>query len=179
MSFSPTEFSSQLQYGGSRLNLFQFQLTFPTNLVSNSGVASTKLSFMAKSAALPASTVPAIEVPYFGRTIKVAGDRTFGPMNITVIMDEDYAVRNAFEAWSNSIKSHQSNLNTAGDPSTYKIDCEVVQYGKDGSINKTYKLVGVYPSEIEAVTLSWDNNNSIGEFNVTLEMDYWTSDTTS
>ena len=179
MAFSPSEFASQLQYGGSRTNLFEFRLTFPSSMVDNANLASSKITFMAKSASLPASSLPSVAVPYFGRNINVAGDRTFAPMNISVIMDEDYLVRNAFESWSDSIKGHESNLNTAGSPNDYKIDCEVVQYGKDGSVNKVYKLVGVYPSEVGEVQLNWNNNNSVGEFPVTLVMDYWTSTTTS
>lgn len=179
MAFSPSEFASQLTGGGSRMNLFEFRLTFPAALVSNSNLASSKITFMAKAASLPASSVPSVAVPYFGRHIQVAGDRTFAPMNITVIMDEDYLVRDAFELWSNSIKGHESNLNTAGTPHNYKIDCEVLQYGKDGTVNKTYRLVGVFPTDISEVQLNWDNNNSIGEFTATLTMDYWTSNTTS
>jgi hypothetical protein len=179
MAFSPSEFAAQLTGGGVRSNLFEFRLTFPNSLVANSNLASSKITFMAKAATLPASSVPSVAVPYFGRHINVAGDRTFAPMNITVIMDEDYLVRNAFEVWSNAVKGHESNLNTAGSPSHYKIDCEVIQYGKDGSVNKTYKLVGVYPTDIAEVQLNWDSNNSVAEFPVTLAMDYWTSNTTS
>jgi hypothetical protein len=87
-------------------------------------------------------------------------------------------VRNALEAWSNAIKTHETNLGTVK-PADYKVDFEVIQYGKDSTIIKTYKFVGSYPTDISEIGLDWGNNNSIEEFNVTFSVDYWTANTTS
>lgn len=178
MPFRPMEFKSNLQFGGARNNLFEIRMVLPS-FAQNSGVASTKLTFMAKSGSLPASSLPSVEVPYFGRVVHVAGDRVFAPFNCTIINDEDFVVRNALESWSNYIKSHDGNLASTARPLDYCADFEVIQYGKTGNVIKTYKFISAYPTEISEIGLDWGNNNSVEEFNVTFVMSHWESGTTT
>ena len=155
--------------GGARASLFQVQITNPIN-----GVADAQVPFMVKAAQIPASTLGVVEVPYFGRTIKVAGNRTYAEWAPTIINDEDFAIRNSMEQWSNAINSAQGNLNTAGGsaPSLYKSNAQVTQFGKDGSILRVYNFVGIYPTEVAAIDLAWDSE-AIQEFGVTFQYDYW------
>ena len=122
---------------------------------------------------LPGSTIPSIDVPYFGRQVRYAGNRTFEPWTVTVLNDEDFTIRNSFEAWMAGINGHTSNLQSTG-ASTYKTDGNVFHYGKDGSLIASYKFLGVFPTELGAIELAWDTNDVIEEFTVTLAMDYWT-----
>lgn len=164
MAFSPGQFKSELALGGARANLFEFRINFPAALAQNAGIATNKISFMAKSASLPASSLPAVAVPYFGRTIYVAGDRQFdNNYSVTVINDEDFTVRNALESWSNAIKTHVSNIGIVR-PAEYKVDFEVIQYGKDSRIIKKYKFIGAYPTDVGAISLDWQDNNSVEMF---------------
>ena len=125
MAFSINQFKSELVGGGARPSLFQVQITNPIL-----PIADFKIPFMVKAAALPASSLGSYVVPYFGREIKYAGDRTFEDWEVTVINDEDFAIRNAMEAWSNAINSHIAN--TRALPQQYKSDAIITQYGKDG-----------------------------------------------
>ena len=152
MAFNVNEFSGALKGGGARASLFQVQITNPIN-----GVADAQVPFMVKAAQIPASTVGTIEVPYFGRQIKIAGNRTYAEWAPTIINDEDFAIRNAMEQWSNTINSAQGNLNTAGGsaPSLYKSNAQVTQFAKDGSILRVYNFVGIYPTEVAAIDLAW------------------------
>jgi hypothetical protein len=109
MAFNINDLRSQLVLGGAKPSLFQVQITNPVN-----GIADIKVPFMVKAATLPPSTLGTIEVPYFGRKIKLAGDRTFDTWAVTVINDEDFAVRNAMETWMSSINTHQGNITTFG-----------------------------------------------------------------
>jgi len=169
MAFNVNEFSGALKGGGARASLFQVQITNPIN-----GVADAQVPFMVKAAQIPASTLGVVEIPYFGRQIKVAGNRTYAEWAPTIINDEDFAIRNAMEQWSNSINSAQGNLNTAGGsaPSLYKSNAQVTQFGKDGSILRVYNFVGIYPTEVAAIDLAWDSE-AIQEFGVTFQYDYW------
>lgn len=166
MAFSINEFKSQLVGGGARASLFQVQITNPIL-----GAADFKIPFMIKTAAIPESTTGVIPVPYFGRTIKYAGDRTFGSWAVTVINDEDFAIRNAMEAWSNAINTHITNFRTA--PSDYKAQAQVSQYGKDGSILREYTFEGLFPTQISTIELGWASTDTIEEFQVTFEYDLW------
>jgi hypothetical protein len=166
MAFNINEFKSQLTGGGARPTLFQVQITNPIL-----PVADLKLSFMVKTAAIPSSSVGGFAVPYFGRVVKYAGDRTFEPWGVTVINDEDFAVRNALEAWSNAINSHDSN--TRALPQDYKSNGIVTQYSKDGRALRTYVFEGMYPSTIDSIPLSWGDTDTIEEFSVTFEYDLW------
>jgi hypothetical protein len=130
---------------------------------------------MCKGAVIPAADISAITVPYFGRQIKVAGTRTFGEWSPTIINDEDFAIRNAMEQWSNAINSFQGNLNNAGGtaPSLYKANAQVTQYGKTGDILRVYDFVGIFPTAVQEIALAWDQGDTIEEFSVTFNYDYW------
>lgn len=172
MAFDINSFRTSLQFGGARNTLFEVNLTFP---VAANG-ADAKVPLMVKAASLPASTVGTIQPAYFGRRIKIAGDRQFIPWNVTVINDEDFKIRNALEAWSNSINSYQGNIRNLleGDAvGGYKADAVVTQYGKRGNVLRRYKFVGLWPQEVASIDLNWDAQDQIQEFNVTLEYDYF------
>jgi hypothetical protein len=166
MAFSINEFKSQLVGGGARSSLFQVQITNPIL-----GVADFKVPFMVKTAAIPESSTGVIPVPYFGRIIKYGGDRTFGAWTVTIINDEDFAVRNAMEAWSNAINSHITNFRSS--PFDYKAQAQVTQYGKDGSVLREYTFEGLFPISISTIDLQWQAQDQIEEFGVTFEYDLW------
>lgn len=170
MAFNVNEIRSQLTLGGARNTLFQVTLQNPGN-----GVADIKLPFMVKAAQIPSSDLGIIEVPYFGRKIRLAGDRTFGDWTVTVINDEDFLIRNAMEEWSNRINTLRGNLRTFGaaSPLLYKANAQVVQYSKTGVPIRTYTFNGIFPSSISTIDLSWDATDQIEEFTVTFQYDYW------
>lgn len=164
MPFNINEFKSQLVGGGARPTLFQVQLANPIE-----PAADIKVPFMVKTAGLPASNLGSYTVPYFGRQVKYGGDRTFEDWTVTVINDEDFAVRNALEAWSNAVNSHDSN--TRALPQSYKSNGIVTQYSKNGSPLRTYIFEGLYPVTIDSIPLSWETVDTIEEFGVTFQYD--------
>jgi len=167
MAFSINQFKSQLVGGGARPSLFQIQIANPIL-----GVADFKVPFMAKTGFLPASNVNSFPVPYFGRQIKYSGDRTFEPWTVTIINDEDFAIRNAMEAWMNALNSHVSN--TRAYPQQYKSDAIITQYGKDGSTLRIYNFEGLFPTNVSEIQMAWQATDEIQEFTVTFDYDLWT-----
>ena len=175
MAFNVNQFRSQMTGDGARPNLFEVTLPFPAFAVP--GNAQTKLTFMCKTAQLPGSTVNAVPVQYFGRELKFAGNRTFADWTITVINDEDFVVRNAFERWLNGLNSHSLNVRNpaAQTPVGYTVDSEVRQYGKNGNILKKYKFIGVFPTDVSPIDVDWGANDTIEEFSVNLSYQWWES----
>lgn len=190
MTFNINQFKNQLTYGGARPSLFQVQLTLPANLSDpvDNGVADAtgipapvverKVAFMCKATSIPASTVSAIDVPYFGRKTKVAGNRTFAPWSITIINDEDFIVRKAVENWLAAINGHASNLKNSGvtsRPSDYQSTAIVRQFSKgpEELAIRAYKFVNLFPTEVSTIELDWNTTDAIEEFQVTFEYDYW------
>lgn len=186
MPFNVSTFKSEgLQLGGARPSLFEVVIP---NLPSGvgAGTAPSQLTFLARAAQIPAMTVDPVEVPYFGRKIKLAGDRTFADWTITVMNDEDFAIRGMFENWSNKLNALVSNRQSVGfRPEDYKVDAFVKQYGKagrdsvysiEGGVIRSYKFVGIFPTTIDAIALDWDNTNAIQTFDVTFSYDYWEPD---
>ena len=169
MAFNVNEFSGALKGGGARSSLFQVNITNPAN-----GIADSIVPFMTKGAQVPAATLGTIEVPYFGRQVKIAGNRTYAEWTPTIINDEDMSIRNAMEQWNHSINSIQGNLRaTAGSsPSLYKASAQVTQFSKTGDILRVYDFVGLYPSEVGTIDLAWDAE-TIQEYTVTFQYDYW------
>lgn len=166
MAFNINQFKSELVGGGARPTLFQVQITNPV-----APGADFKVPFMVRAAGIPESTLGQYTVPYFGRQVKYAGDRTFADWTVTVINDEDFAIRNAMEAWSNFINSHDSN--TRALPQQYKSTGLITQYSKDGSALRTYVFEGMYPVTIDGIQMDWSQTDSIEEFGVTFQYDLW------
>jgi len=167
-------FKAKLTGGGARPNLFKVICNFPAEVEGDAELA----SFLIKGAGLPASVIAPIEVPYRGRKLKVAGDRTFEAWTITVINDEGFVIRNAFERWMNSINEHINNVGLIN-PNDYQTDMTVQQLGKDDSVLKTIDLKGVFPTNLSQIELNYETNDQIEEYTVELQYQYWTSNTTS
>lgn len=174
MAFKVQEFRAQMNYDGARPNLFQCDLTFPT--LTAGGVAQTQFSFMARAAQLPGSTVNQIPQFYFGRELKFAGNRQFTEWTVTIINDEDFTIRDAFEKWMSGMNSHSGNLRnpafTKGDGG-YQQDGYVTQFNKDGTPSKKYKFIGMFPIDLSPIELDWGANDTIEEYAVTFAYQWW------
>jgi len=175
-----SQFKSKLIGGGARPNLFEVELTtLPPNVVSDWDAE--VFSFMCKGANLPAQTIANIDVPFRGRIFKVAGDRTIEPWTITVINDEDFRFRNAFENWTQQIANLDDNLGTT-DPSAYMTNAKVFQLGRgsskastssDGNENvvlKEYEFIDIFPTSVSAIDLSYDTGDTIEEYTVEFQV---------
>lgn len=175
MAFNVNQFRSQMQGDGARPNLFEVSMPFP--VFSNPENAQQKMTFMCRSAQLPGATIGMVPVQYFGRELKFAGNRTFADWVVTIINDEDFQVRNAFERWMNGINSHAGNVRSldALTPSSYTVDGDVTQFSKRGDSIKKYKFVGLFPTDVSPIDVDWGSNDVIEEFTVTLSYQWWES----
>jgi hypothetical protein len=155
-------------------------MTFPT-FANDSVGAGQSLSFLAKSAQLPGSTLGTVPMFYFGRELKFVGNRSFADWTITIINDENFKVRKALESWMNGINSHAANLRNgaAASPSGYSSDAVVNQYDKAGNIIKSYKFVGAFPVDLSPIDLDWGSNDTIEEFTLTLAYQWWETESTT
>ena len=185
-----SRFKSRLNGGGARPNLFEANITFPTGLNGASWLqgAQEDFQFFCKATSMPAATIGVVDVPFRGRILKVAGDRTFEPWTVTVINDEDYNIRKSFETWAEGINSLVTGVG-AVDPTVYMGSGEIRQLsrtatvaGDEGSIaageqrvTHTYKCNDIWPSEISSIDLSYDSSDAIEEFTVTFQVEYITS----
>ena len=147
---------------------------FPSYVTADVSLA----SYMCKAASMPASTIAPIPVPFRGRQLQIAGDRTFEPWNITVINDTDFNVRSSFEQWMNGINQHEENTGLT-QPSSYMADMIVEQLDKDGTSKKTYNIRGTFPTNLGAIEVSYEQENVIEEFTVELQVQYWESNKTT
>ena len=178
--------SNGLVFAGARACNFTVTLVFPS-VVDNPALAGQKAQLLVKSASLPDSVIGQVPVPFFGRTIKVAGNRTFDDWDITVMNDEDFLLRNAFEAWHNGINTIISNRldsDIAGiSPSlgtSYKTTAIVTQFAKtgpgdidgDGAI-KSYTFSGIFPVSVSPIPLAYDDINTFETFNVRFAYDWY------
>ena len=142
--------------------------------------------FTVRAANLPSSQIGVIEVPFRGRTLKIAGDRTFEPWTITVMNDSAFVLRSAFELWASSIQAYNENftsasgLGDADDATGYFADMKVHQLARDikngekPKVLKSYKFYNIFPSAIAAIDLDYGNNDAIEEFTVEMQVQYWT-----
>lgn len=176
MSRSIPDFRAALQGSGARPNIFRVLLTFP--ILAKAGVALVKAPFLCEATSIPADKVGEIELGFMGRKTYYPGDREFDPWTITVINDEDFSVRNAFENWMSALNSHQGNTRDplASTPAGYTANGSVQQLSKiNGPAVKQYVMQGAFPTELGAIELDWGTYNTIEKFQVTLRYQWWDS----
>ena len=189
-----SNFKEKLAGGGARPNIFEVSIPDFPDFAKNQWDNNTRLTFnlLCKAAALPASNVAPIDVPFRGRILKVAGDRTFDTWTVTIINDEDFKIRHAFEVWMNGINK-LDNATGATNPSTYMRDAFVYQLGRSGKVNgvtavndalttgstgeatvlRSYKFFDIFPTNISQIDLSYETSDTIEEFNVEFQVQYY------
>ena len=173
-----SDFKGALIGGGARPNLFEVELTtLPAGISWNS----SDFSYMCKAATLPASNIANIDIPFRGRIFKVAGDRTIDPWTVTIINDENFNLRNAFEEWTDLIAKLENNMG-ATDPEAYMVNAKVYQLGRGSTPNsksnsgtansvlKEYEFYNIWPSTVAAIDLSYDSTDTIEEFTVDFQV---------
>ena len=166
---------------GVKPNMFLIDIQFPQPISLES--EDQKLTnILCKSAALPGSNLGVIEVPFRGRTVKIAGDRTFDTWTTTFFNDKDFKLRAFFEQWANSINTHADNTAPLFTPSKdgYMADLFVDQLEKDASEGgaklRTYKLHHCFPTNVSPIDLAYDSNDQIEEFTVEWQYSYFTAE---
>ena len=166
---------------GVKPNMFLVDVKFPD--VLDKGSEQELINVMCKSAALPGSNLGVIEVPFRGRTVKIAGDRTFDTWTATFFNDKDFKLRAFFEQWANSINTHEGNtspLFTPNNSTGYTADLGVKQLEKDaseeGAILREYKLHYCFPTNVSPIDLAYDSNDQIEEFTVEWQYSYFTAE---
>ena len=179
-------FKGRMIGGGARPNLFECELYFPDDAVpqdTTRDALTDRTRFLVKAANLPASNIAPINIPFRGRNLKVAGDRTFDPWTITIINDVDFSIRTAFERWMNLINKHEDNAGIT-DPTLYQKDLYVKQLGRaqvGGTVPQTekkipvlkqYRFLGTFPTNVSDIALSYDSSDTIEEFSVTMEVQW-------
>lgn len=179
MSFNIQNFRSSLALDGARPNLFEVSMS-----TINVGVANIdpEMKFKCRAAQLPEDNIGVIPVNYFGREIKIPGNRTFPEWTVTVINDEDFLIRNSLEQWMSGINSHVRNLrnsnyvaNAGERGKTYTCDATVTQFAKNGDPIKKYTFVGCWPTNVSAIDLDWGSNDQLEEFQITFAYQWWES----
>ena len=170
------DFKATLKGGGARAN--QFQVTMPFPGFAAVGGESRTMSYLCKATNLPGMTLGEVAVPFRGRVLYIAGDRTFETWTTTIMNDTDFAIRNAMERWMNEINSMSDNSGLEN-PSDYQVDSFVDQLDRAGQVIKSYTFRGLFPITIANIDLGYDTNDAVEEFEVTYRYQFFETNTTS
>ena len=180
---SIVDFRSRLKGGGARSNLFEVQMSFP-DFAKPVSEALNDIPFLVKAAEIPASNIGNIPVPFRGRILPIAGDRTFDPWTVTIINDTNFRLRDVMERWSDGINDIQTAQGTI-DPETYQQTAKVLQLSRGKSSDKKitsaanipvlreYDFIGIYPNVVSSIPLDHGATDQIEEFQVTFNYLYY------
>lgn len=188
MSFNLNNFAGALNSAnlGARPNLFKVEIADATKLGDSANAQN--FSFFCQSGQIPGSTIGVIEVPYFGRTLKIPGNRTFEEWTTTITNSEQWDIRGAVEDWLAGINGHVHNTTQHSKLNELATDLTIIHYGSTGSGNNAdatqvagtanqeiarYSLVGAWPSAVSAIDLAWDSNDTLETFDITWQYQYW------
>ncbi len=170
------DFKARLKGGGARAN--QFKVTMPFPGFSAVGGETADMAFLCQAASIPGSTVADVAVPFRGRSLYVAGDRTFSTWSTTVTNDTDFKIYRACERWLNGINNITDNEGLTN-PSDYQVDAFVDHLDRNGSNLKTYTFRGLFPTALADISLSYSTNDAVETFDVTWRYQYFETDTTT
>ena len=168
MSLQIDSLKAKLSGGGARPNLFKATINFPGYAGGNTELT----SFLCKAAQMPSSVVGQIDVPFRGRQLKVAGDRTFENWTITVINEDNFEVRNSFERWANGLNEHRNGTGILN-PADYQADLIIEQLNRQNEVIKEIILRGAFPVNVAGIDLSYDTTDTIEEYTVEFAYQYW------
>ena len=158
------DFKSKLRGGGARAN--QFRVTMPFPGFSSVGGETEQMSFLCSSTSLPGMTIGEVTIPFRGRELYVAGDRTFATWTTTILNDTDFLIRKAYERWLNGINNMSDNEGLVN-PADYQVDAFVDQLDRNGNMIKTYTFRGMFPTTIDDIALDYRTNNAVETFTAT------------
>ena len=170
------DFKSRLRGGGARANQFKVTLPFPGYAAV--GGETSDLAFLCTAAGLPGQSIAAIKIPFRGRELQIAGDRTFEDWTITVLNDTDFKLYRAFERWMNGINNMTDNEGITN-PADYQVDGFIDHLDRNGSTLKSYTYRGLFPTALASIALDYSTNDAIEKFDVTFQIQYFETDTTT
>ena len=170
------DFKAQLKGGGARAN--QFSMTMPFPGFAAVGGETRVMSYLCKSTNLPGMTLGEVGVPFRGRSLYIAGDRTFEAWTTTIMNDTDFMLRNAFERWMNSINAMSDNSGLEN-PADYMVDAFVDQLDRAGQVIKSYTFRGMWPLTIANIDVAYETNDAIETFDVTYRYQFFETNTTT
>ena len=171
-----SDFKAKLAGGGARAN--QFKVTMPFPGYASVGGEIEELAFLCRATSIPSMEITNINVPFRGRAIKIAGDRTIPSWSVTVYNDTNFKLRDAFERWQNGINNMSDNEGLTN-PVDYQVDCFLDHLDRNGNTIKSYTLRGVYPTGIAGIPLDYEEAGNIEQFEVTLEYQFFDARTTT
>ena len=171
-----SDFKAKLAGGGARSN--QFKVTMPFPGYASVGGEIEELAFLCRATSIPSMEIASIPVPFRGRSIKIAGDRTIPDWSVTVYNDTNFKLRDAFERWQNGINNMSDNEGLTN-PVDYQVDCFLDHLDRNGNTIKSYTLRGVYPIEIGAIPLDYEEAGAIEQFEVSLAYQFFDARTTT
>ena len=170
------DFKAKLAGGGARAN--QFKVTMPFPGYAQVGGEIEDLAFLCRATTIPSMEIATIAVPFRGRSVKIAGDRTIPDWSVTVYNDTNFKIRNAFERWQNGINNMTDNEGLTN-PVDYQVDAFLDHLDRNGNTVKSYTLRGVYPQVIAPIPLDYEEAGAIEQFEVTLAYQYFETNTTT
>ena len=152
------------------------------------GVARAQLPFLCSISQIPASTVGTATVFYFGRELYYAGDRKFAPLTVTILNDEDFAIRHALEEWMRQMTSHSfttsnfsgSIASARGGGASYATRAQVRQLSRNengGGPQQRYIFEGLFPTALSEIEVNWENADQIERFTCEFRYQWWECDT--
>jgi len=169
------EFIGALREGGTRGNQFQVTITGAPGDVQS--VLGQDFVFLCKATTVPALNIGEVMIPYRGRQIFVAGDRTYDPWTVTIWSDRDQRMKAGFEIWQN----HLGDIGVVTDrsavgqvPSMYYAQASIQQMDRNDNVLRSYYLYDVWPQNVAGTDMAYDANDILLEFAVTLRFNYMT-----
>tara|TARA_R110000823_G_scaffold315320_1_gene446594 strand:- start:746 stop:1504 length:759 start_codon:yes stop_codon:yes gene_type:complete len=175
MAFNVADFRAQIsnsKFGGLALsNKFIVRITPPSKVFTGKGDSfptMEQLTFFCSTANLPGKTINTVDYkPYaYGQVNKMPLSRSNDSLTTTFFGDSNYLIMGFFQRWLNYIVQDGGEVwdNRASREIAYKEDyvsyVEIIGYDQDSQEKVTYTLFEAFPTQIGAVQMGWEQNDT-------------------
>ena len=130
-----------------------------------------KVSFFCTSARIPEISLDTAVQPSYLKDLDIPGEKlTYGDLSLRFLIDEDMENYMAIHNWLTGLgfpETTQDYKDLIADP------VDVTQPGDAIPVLKAYKFYGIFPTAVSAIDLSYDSTDTIEEFTVDLQVQWW------
>ena len=168
-------FLSQLdqEHGLAPLNRFVAKITLPEGL----GKAPEILTYLCDTAPMPGKTIATSELRHYGPTRKLAREATYAEFQLGFILTNAQTARKTFLDWMDYIIDPASaNIRYQDE---YKGQVTVLMFSQyNDTMSSDQAIMGAkyleaFPTNVDPITLGWDQSNQVGKFSVNFQYKIW------
>jgi hypothetical protein len=156
--------------GLARSNRYLVIITPPASLISDA--PDDKLTFYCDSVSMPGMNLLSNPTNTFGEQREVVYNRSFEPVNLEFILDQEMEIKKFFDEWQARIVNPVSRMIGYYQDYIGRIEIQQLDFSENESPKYAMKLYEAFPKSVAAINFS-SGSKDVTKLSVSIEYKYW------